>query len=150
MRLSRGRTTQTTSSCDIVRAVVSLLFILRMCVFLGLRLAALASFAADAAGSPALPNRAATMAGFVPPGWVIEQQLSSDFNRDGRADALVLLRMAPAATQPPRLDTGGPTATAGLPDDGSTVRRSSPRVVAVLLGSRNGYVVGPAKSRKPA
>lgn len=63
----------------------------------------------------ALPARAAAVADFVPPGWAVEQQHEADLDRDGRADALLLLR--------------GP-APAG---------RSPPRTLAVLLGGPAGY-----------
>jgi hypothetical protein len=40
----------------------------------------------------------------VPPGWAIEQRHHADFNRDGRADVLLLLRQAAAEnTTPARL-----------------------------------------------
>ena len=89
-----------------------------------------------------LPERAANVAGFVPPSWIIEQQLSGNFNRDGRADVLVLLRMAPTVAKEGLGGTNGVAGVAGvagIADDSSVVRLSPPRVLAVLIGARNGY-----------
>lgn len=59
--------------------------------------------AADAA-MPALPAAAATVESLVPVGWTIEQRHRADFNRDGRADVLLLLRQATAeGATPPRM-----------------------------------------------
>lgn len=74
---------------------------------------------------PVLPAKAPTLAGFVPAGWQIEQRHQADFNHDGRPDALVLLQPVPAEA----------TATAAGPG------RSSPRVLAVLLRARGGWVL---------
>jgi len=53
---------------------------------------------------PKLPAAAATAESLVPAGWAIEQRHHADFNRDGRADVLLLLRQASAAdTTPPRM-----------------------------------------------
>ena len=52
------------------------------------------------AGLPVLPGNATTPQGFVPAGWLIEQQQSADLNRDGRADAVLLLRPDGAAPAP--------------------------------------------------
>lgn len=41
---------------------------------------------------PRLPATAATAAGFVPEGWVIEQRLDGDLNADKRADLVLVLR----------------------------------------------------------
>ena len=41
---------------------------------------------------PALPARAASAQGFVPPGWKLELQVSGDLNRDGRPDIAFVLR----------------------------------------------------------
>lgn len=144
MRLSRGGTTQSTLNLGDVTVVLSWISELRLSFLLGLTLAALPSFAVRVADSPKLPQRAATLAGFVAPGWVIEQQLAGDFNRDGRADALILLRKAPATTQP---DTNGANGAADFPHDSSAVRRSAPRVFAVLLGARNGYALSASNGR---
>ena len=43
---------------------------------------------------PSLPARGATVESLVPTGWTIEQRHQADFNRDGRADVLLLLRQA--------------------------------------------------------
>jgi len=101
-------------------------------------------FAGSPAGLPVLPTRAASVAGFVPPGWVIEQQLSGNFNRDGRADVLVLLRMAPTTATP---DLAGTNGVAGIPGDSGAARSSTPRVLAVLLGARNGYELSASNGR---
>lgn len=59
--------------------------------------------AADAA-MPTLPAAAATVESLVPGGWTIEQRHQADFNRDGHADVLLLLRQAAAeGTTPPRM-----------------------------------------------
>ena len=49
-----------------------------------------------------VPASAAQPAQFVPEGWVLEQQKVADFNGDGRADALLLMRK-PAAGTPQRI-----------------------------------------------
>ncbi|MCX6633414.1 MAG: hypothetical protein NTW28_37945, partial [Candidatus Solibacter sp.] len=50
-----------------------------------------------------LPARAAQPAQFVPEGWVIEQHKVADFNGDGRADALLLMRPRQATGVPQRI-----------------------------------------------
>lgn len=85
---------------------------------LGLALPLLAS-----AQAPALPARAAAVADFVPPGWTVEQQHEADLDRDGRADALLLLR--------------GP----------GPAGRSPPRTLAVLLGGPAGYRLAAANTK---
>lgn len=45
-----------------------------------------------AAAAPVLPATATSVQGFVPAGWLVEQQQAADLNRDGRADAVLLLR----------------------------------------------------------
>jgi hypothetical protein len=57
------------------------------------------------AAMPALPRAGATVESLVPSGWSIEQRHDADFNGDGRADALLLLRQGgtAAATMPARL-----------------------------------------------
>ncbi len=65
--------------------------------------------------APEGPARSGAVVGFVPPGWVVEQQLAADLDRDGRSDALLLLR--------------GP----GLEG------HSPPRTLAILLGRPAGY-----------
>ena len=72
----------------------------------------------------ALPARAASVAAFVPPGWTIEQQRAADLNRDGRRDAVLLLRRLPAA---------------GVADGKDN--RSPQRALAALLGVRGGYTL---------
>lgn len=53
---------------------------------------------------PALPSTGATIEALVPEGWTIEQRHTTDFNRDGRADALLLLRKAAVGEgTPPRV-----------------------------------------------
>jgi hypothetical protein len=41
---------------------------------------------------PELPPRGGTVESLVPRGWTIEQRRQADFNRDGRTDALLLIR----------------------------------------------------------
>jgi hypothetical protein len=41
---------------------------------------------------PELPPRGGTVESLVPRGWTIEQRHQADFNRDGRTDALLLIR----------------------------------------------------------
>lgn len=50
-----------------------------------------------------VPSNAAQPAQFVPEGWVLEQQKFADFNRDGRADALLLMRRWEASGTPQRI-----------------------------------------------
>jgi hypothetical protein len=53
---------------------------------------------------PDLPPSAATVESLAPQGWAIEQRHQADFNRDGRADVLLLLRNSAAdAGTPPRV-----------------------------------------------
>lgn len=85
---------------------------------LGLALPLLAS-----AQAPTLPARGASVADFVPSGWTVEQQHPADLDRDGRADALLLLR--------------GP----GL------AGRSPPRTLAVLLDGPGGYRMAASNER---
>ena len=60
-----------------------------------------------AASAPQLtasvPSTAHDPSGFVPNGWVLEQQQQSDFNGDGREDALLLIRKVGTAGIPPRM-----------------------------------------------
>ena len=109
-------------------------------LLMALLLAPLTGTAQTAPEAPALPGQAAGVAGFVPPGWAIEQQHVADLNRDGRRDALLLLRPAPAAAQP-----GQPGTTAGTVDGGAG--RSPPRLLAVLLGARSGYALAALNAR---
>ena len=56
------------------------------------------------AADAALPAAAATVESLVPAGWTIEQRHQADFNRDGRADVLLLLRQAATeGATPPRM-----------------------------------------------
>jgi hypothetical protein len=56
------------------------------------------------AALPMLPETAATVEALVPGGWTIEQRHQADFNRDGQADVLLLLREAAAeGTTPQRM-----------------------------------------------
>jgi len=48
-----------------------------------------------------LPAAAATVESLVPVGWAIEQRHHADFNRDGHADVLLLLRQAAATDTTP-------------------------------------------------
>ena len=135
MRLLWGKTNQSARNREPVRLVIAWFSDLGVTLLGGLLLlAAVPSFAGGSVESPGLPKRAASVAGFVPPGWVIEQQLPGNFNRDGRADALVLLRMAPTAVEQ-------------SPADSSAARLSTPRVIAVLLGTRNGYELSASNGR---
>ncbi len=85
--------------------------------------------AAQAASVPTLPRRAATVAGFVPAGWQIEQQLAADLNHDSRPDLLLLLRTVPAQA------------------GGSAAALSPQRLLAVLLGTSGGYALSAANAR---
>jgi len=82
---------------------------------------------------PLIPDKAATVDGFVPAGWVIEQRLLADLNRDGRRDAVLLLRTAP------------PAAAASAPVPAST--HSPERVLMVLLQQRSGWALAGANAR---
>ncbi len=79
-----------------------------------------------AAEPPTLPAKAATVEGFVPAGWLIEQQQKVDLNRDGRPDAVLLLKAAAAAPAP-----GG---------------RSPERVLAVLQRQPGGWLLAGANA----
>lgn len=85
-------------------------------------LAALAGSAPAAAEAPPLPSQAANLADFVPAGWSVEQRHAADLNRDGREDAVLLLRREAAATGP-----------------GQAL--SPQRMLAVLLGDPAGFVL---------
>ena len=150
MRLLRGWTGQSARNRGDVRVANSWFSELGMTLLMGLMVAAPSSFAGSPDGLPVLPKRAASVAGFVPPGWVVEQQMSGNFNRDGRADALILLRMAPTAAKPGQVgtnDVAGVAGTPGVSDDNGTVRLSTPRVLVVLLGARNGYELSASNGR---
>jgi len=83
---------------------------------------------AAAADLPMLPDTATTPAGFVPAGWQIAQQVSADLDRDGRADAVLLLQ---------------PDAPMPAPGTGT----SPARVLAVLLQRRAGWSLAAQNSR---
>ena len=51
---------------------------------------------------PSLPANGATVESLVPAGWIIEQRHQADFNRDGRADVLLLIRQAETHDVAPR------------------------------------------------
>jgi hypothetical protein len=87
-----------------------------------LLLAVLVGSAPAAAEAPVPPSRAANVANFVPAGWAIEQLRAADLNRDGREDALLLLRHEATTTGP------GPG-------------HSPPRMLAVLLGDAVGFAL---------
>ena len=56
------------------------------------------------AASSSLPAASATVELLVPEGWMIEQRHDADFNRDGRADVLLLLRQPnEEGAVPPRM-----------------------------------------------
>ena len=46
-----------------------------------------------AVAAPPLPRQAATLAGFVPKGWLLETSATGDLNGDKRADAALVLHM---------------------------------------------------------
>jgi hypothetical protein len=71
---------------------------------------------------PSLPSRAQDPSGFVPDGWVLEQQPVADLNGDGRDDVLLLMRKAGAA---------------GIPA----------RILAVVLRQKDGYALDEMNSR---
>lgn len=93
--------------------------------------AAPASRAGTADEAPALPARAADVRGFVPPGWEIEQQHDADLDRDGRRDALLLLR--PAA--------------ASAPSGAGSAGRSPARLLVVVVGRRDSYALSASNAR---
>jgi hypothetical protein len=80
---------------------------------------------------PTLPASAATIEGFVPPGWAVEARAAGDLDGDGVQDAALVLHGKDAALVvdsanygPPQLDT-------------------NPRVLAVVFGrSAGGYRLG--------
>lgn len=78
---------------------------------------------------PTLPAQAATAAGFVPNGWMLESSIEGDLDQDGRADLVLVLRQ-----QDPRNviehDGFGPS-----PHD------SNPRILAVAWSRPTGYVL---------
>jgi len=148
MRLSRTGMATPVQRPDDVGGVVLRCYRLPVTWLVGLFLAVLPSFAVNAADTPVLPKRAASVASFAPPGWIIEQQLSKDFNRDGRADALVLLRPAPMTAKSGQPDASGVAGATSVPGDSSAaVRLSAPRMLAVLLGTRSGYELSASNGR---
>lgn len=84
--------------------------------------------AAAAQAAPALPAQAATPEAFVPAGWQIEQRQSVDLDRDGRPDAVLLLR---------------PDAPPPAPGAG----KSTERVLAVLKARPGGWSLAGANAR---
>jgi hypothetical protein len=68
-------------------------------------LAAAQAPAGPVASPPTLqvPTRAAQPAEFVPEGWVVEQQEVADFNGDGLADALLMMRPRETSGVPQRI-----------------------------------------------
>lgn len=78
--------------------------------------------------APTLPAQAAAPEAFVPAGWQVEQRQSVDLDRDGRPDAVLLLR--PDA--PPAQPGSGP---------------SPERVLAVLKARPGGWVLAGANAR---
>lgn len=76
---------------------------------------------------PGLQASGATVDAFVPKGWNIEQQSRGDLNKDGRDDAVLVLRM---------LDKTNVVKNDGLgPDEFDT----NPRMLAVLFADATGY-----------
>ena len=76
---------------------------------------------------PRLPAQGATVEAFVPGGWALEQRDDGDLDKDGRPDAVVVLRMQSPANV---------IANEGLgPDRFDT----NPRLLAVLLANGGGY-----------
>ena len=75
---------------------------------------------------PALPSHASSPAGFVSKGWKVEARATGDLNRDGRADAALVLHMA----DPRNL----------VPKDWDADQKydSNPRMLVVLLASPGG------------
>lgn len=88
----------------------------------------LAGAAAAVQAAPELPPQAATTEAFVPAGWQIEQRQSVDLDRDGRRDAVLLLR---------------PDAPPPAPGAG----RSPERVLAVLKSRPGGWSLAGANAR---
>lgn len=95
---------------------------------LGLSTLALAQLPeAPAVTFPELPHSASSVAAFVPKGWALEQQLTEDFDGDGRPDALLLLRLNDAANV--------------LRDGDRPALDTNPRLLAGVLGGAKGYTL---------
>lgn len=77
---------------------------------------------------PVLPAQATQLKQFVPPGWVIEQQLKGDLDGDGRADRVLVLQ----ASDPANIVRDN-----RLPPD--VVRNLNPRLLAIVLAQKSGY-----------
>ena len=77
---------------------------------------------------PAVARSATSAQGFVPAGWVLEQEVSGDLNGDGRADLALVLHM------------NNPANVVALGDgsDADTFD-SNPRILAVALAQGSGY-----------
>jgi hypothetical protein len=88
----------------------------------------LVAAAAAVRAAPVLPAQAATPEAFVPAGWQIEQRQSVDLDRDGRPDAVLLLR---------------PDTPPAAPGAGT----SPERVLAVLKAGRGGWQLAGANAR---
>ena len=97
-------------------------------------LAAAAAAVPTAFSPPALPAQAGTLAGFLPAGWNITQQVQADLNADGRVDAVLLAQ--PLAPEQPAAAVAG--ADAGW---------SPPRLLLVLLRSGAGWTLAAQNHR---
>jgi hypothetical protein len=77
---------------------------------------------------PKLAAEAADIAGFVPSGWIVEAQASTDFNRDGAPDLVFVLRQ-----KDPRnvIDNKGGLGVSSLD--------TNPRIVAAAFKTSTGY-----------
>ncbi len=76
---------------------------------------------------PELSATAATPEGFVPGGWVLEQKLTGDLDKDGDADAVLLIRQ----NDPANVVTHG-----GLGEDPLD---TNPRILAAVVKEKGGY-----------
>ena len=76
---------------------------------------------------PAVTSRAPDAAGFVPPGWMLEQQASGDLDTDGKPDLALLLRLR---------DPRNVLRNDGL---GESAFDTNPRLLVVALRDGMGY-----------
>ena len=78
---------------------------------------------------PELPRQAQSATGFVPPGWILEHQVTGDLNRDQRPDLVLVLRQ------------NDPRNVVHYDRLGETPLNTNPRILAVAFGSGEGYAL---------